>query len=151
MKVDFNKSLENTNKRLVHVKQRTRTFFKCRWSGLVMGPTYGLFLYFYLTYMIFSGPPFTSNPRSLNVVVNGTASSNRTTSTNLTENDQSCIIDDLINSIGKNLTNLNNGLRGNDSEQKNPFDKDYTSKQCGPLMTVETRYVINIYIECTTF
>ena len=152
MKADFTKTLENTNDRLLFLKQKTRTFFKSRWSGLVLGPLYGLFMYLYLTYMIFSGPPFTPNPQSLNVV-------NRNTSAILTEQNydtedhQSCTINDLINSIGKNVTiaNLKKGSLHNDSKPRNPFDKDYGSKQCGPLMTVETRYGINLHIECTKF
>ena len=137
MKVDFTKTLENTNGRLVFFKERTRTFFKSRWSGLVLGPLYGLFMYLYFTYMIFSGPPFTPNPQSLNVV-NGNTSTNltecqrSTTKQHQTIEDQGCIIDDLINSIGINGTirNLTIGSHGNDSEPK---------------------YVTNLYIECTTF
>ena len=34
-------------------------FLKSRYMGLVVGPLYGIFVYYYVTYLILSGPPFT--------------------------------------------------------------------------------------------
>ena len=34
-------------------------FFKSRWSSGILGPFYGLFIYYWITYMVLKGPPFT--------------------------------------------------------------------------------------------
>ena len=45
-------------------KAKILQFFKGRWSGCFLGPTYGILLYLYITYMILRGPPFTKSSLS---------------------------------------------------------------------------------------
>ena len=120
--------------------EKTKTFFKSRWSGLLLGPTYGVLLYVYITYMILRGLPFTPNPNDLNV------SSQNFNAMNSTEHGYGgpesnidCSVEGLLNKyvlkIGNNITIKNNKNNG----PINPFNKTHRYQKCKPLMTEQTR------------
>eukprot|EP00092_Neocalanus_flemingeri_P009637 GFUD01010375.1.p1 GENE.GFUD01010375.1~~GFUD01010375.1.p1 ORF type:complete len:1089 (-),score=247.71 GFUD01010375.1:82-3348(-) len=47
------------NSKCVKLRSGVNAFFRSRWMGLVLGPLYGLFIYFYIYHLILRGPPFT--------------------------------------------------------------------------------------------
>ena len=52
---------------VISLKDKAETFFKSRWSGLLLGPTYGVLLYLYISYMILHGLPFTPDHMDFSV------------------------------------------------------------------------------------
>ena len=70
-----------------------------RFIGIVLGPLFGLFLYYYITYLILSGPPFTKE-----VSVNKTFAENQI---------ESNVTVDVKEFIQKEIVLMDNSLRYN--------------------------------------
>ena len=70
-----------------------------RFIGIFLGPLFGVFLYYYITYLVLSGPPFTKE-----VSVNGTFSENEI-KTNITVDGEGF--------IKKEVVLMDNSLRYN--------------------------------------
>ena len=136
---------KNGESKLKYLGDNTKKFFKSRWCGLLLGPVYGYFLYLYLTYMIFSGPPFTPSPPNKSFI-NQDNTTKHSTQFYDGGSGQNCGIDGIIKDISKFVKLGNNTFvpTKKNIEPTNPFDKEAAVKTCKPLMTVETRYVISM-------
>ena len=119
-------------------------FFKARWSGCILGPCYGLFIYWWITTLVLKGPPFT-DPAQGSLGIDNTSSQSineslkldNTTSTTemaLTTNETTNAVHHFnTNSSRSNVTNAYDFLFSNSSPiQTTKYE---------PMMTVETRYI----------
>ena len=59
-----------------------KRFLNSRWSGFLLAPIYGLFIYWWVTHMVLKGPPFTKIPGASRTCFNDPASSFPNTTTN---------------------------------------------------------------------
>ena len=119
-------------------------FFKARWSGCILGPCYGLFIYWWITYLVLKGPPFTDPAQdSLSLDNTSSQSSNEslkldpltsTTEMALTADETTKAVHHFkTNSAGPNKTNAYDFLFSN--------SPPIQTTKYEPMMTVETRYI----------
>ena len=119
-------------------------FFKARWSGCILGPCYGLFIYWWITTLVLKGPPFT-DPAQGSLGIDNTSSQSineslkldHTTSTTemalTTDETTNAVHHFKTNSSRSNMTNAYDFLFSNSSPiQTTKYE---------PMMTVETRYI----------
>ena len=119
-------------------------FFKARWSGCILGPCYGLFIYWWITNLVLKGPPFTDPAQdSLSLDNTSSQSSNEslkldpltsTTEMALTADETTKAVHHFkTSSTGPNMTNAYDFLFSNSTPiQTTKYE---------PMMTVETRYI----------
>ena len=114
-------------------------FLNSRWSGFILGPAYGAFIYWYIGILLLQGPPFTERQGTSmgcfeknntgNETFKHNTSTIRTVSTMTTEmTNQISIESSNISSVIDQLTN-----------DSLPNPSGYRS-QYKPLMTIPTRY-----------
>ena len=119
-------------------------FFKARWSGCILGPCYGLFIYWWITNLVLKGPPFTDPVQESLGLDNTTSQSineslkldplTSTTEMALTTDETRYTVHHFkMNLSGPNTTNAYDYLFSNSS----PIN---TTKY-EPMMAVETRYI----------
>ena len=119
-------------------------FFKARWSGCILGPCYGLFIYWWITNLVLKGPPFTDPAQdSLSLDNTSSQSSNEslkldpltsTTEMALTAYETTKAVHRFkTNSSGPNMTNAYDFLFSN--------TPPIQTTKYEPMMTVETRYI----------
>ena len=119
-------------------------FFKARWSGCILGPCYGLFIYWWITYLVLKGPPFTDPAQdSLSLDNTSSQSSNEslkldpltsTTEMALTADETTKAVHHFkTSSSGPNITNAYDFLFSN--------SPPIQTTKYEPMMTVETRYI----------
>ena len=122
---------------VISLKDKAETFFKSRWSGLLLGPTYGVLLYLYISYMILHGLPFTPDHMDFSV-------SEQDHQINNTQQflDADCSVEGLLNKIFTKAENKTMNKVISNKDGLNPFYKTNASQTCQPMMTVKTRYSI---------
>ena len=121
-------------------------FFESRWSGCILGPTYGFLFYLYITYMILNGSPFT-DPKGLcqNDVTNHTDGD----TINVRPNAKNDIAIESRGNIVKRITNstkidscftvhFKGKEQGRTRNKTEELTEEYKLK-CRPLMSVQTR------------
>ena len=119
-------------------------FFKARWSGCILGPCYGLFIYWWITNLVLKGPPFTDPAQdSLSLDNTSSQSSNEslkldpltsTTEMALTADETTKAVHHFkTSSSGPNITNAYDFLFSN--------SPPIQTTKYEPMMTVETRYI----------
>ena len=110
-------------------------FFKARWSGCILGPCYGLFIYWWITALVLKGPPFT-DPAQDSLGIDNTSSQNI---------NESLKLDHMTSTTEMALTTDETTSRPN---MTNAYDLLFSNSSPGiqttkyePMMTVETRYI----------
>ena len=118
-------------------------FFKARWSGCILGPCYGLFIYWWIANLVLKGPPFTDPVQeslgldnTTSQIINESLKLDHLTSTTemalMADETTNAVHYFKTNSSGPNMTNAYDYLFSNRSPKR-------TTKY-EPMMTVETRY-----------
>ena len=120
-------------------------FLSSRWSGFILGPCYGVFIYWYIAILLLKGPPFTERQGTSmgcfedNDISNQNDTGNETiennTSTTRTVSKMTTEMTTQISIESANISSVIDQLT-NDSL---PNSSGYKS-QYKPLMTIPTRY-----------
>ena len=120
-------------------------FFKARWSGCILGPCYGLFIYWWITNLVLKGPPFTErqgtsmacfvDEKMPNQNNTGNETIEKNTSTTRTVSPMTTEMTTQISIESANISSVIDQLT-NDSL---PNPSGYKS-QYKPLMSIPTRY-----------
>ena len=126
-------------------------FLNSKWSGCILGPFYGLFIYWYISILVLQGPPFTERQgTSVSCSVDNEIS-NVNNIENLTFEGNTSTMHTLSTITKEARTSLSAVMSMNSSEmvtllndsRENP--SGYTSKY-SPLMTTLTRYANYVLI-----
>lgn len=120
-------------------------FLNSRWSGCILGPFYGVFIYWYIAILLLKGPPFTERQGTSmacfvddkmpnqnntgNETIEKNSSTTRTVSTMTTEMTTQISIESA--NISSVIDQLKNDSLPNPSGYKSQYK---------PLMTIPTRY-----------
>ena len=137
---------------LRYISAAKLSFFRSRWSVLVMGPIYAVLLYLYLAEMVLKGAPFTD----INEHLNGCLESSTNTTTTCVENrnaSKPIIVRSTTAERFFDVSNLKIGgipfdVDYNDTTVKNNL-RDAESRykpRYKPLMTRQTRFCSIFYI-----
>ena len=123
-------------------------FLNSKWSGCILGPFYGLFIYWYISVLVLQGPPFTewqgtsiscsvdNDISNLNNTENLTFKGNTSTMHTITKEAKTRLSAVMSMNSSEMVTLLNDS-------RENP--SGYTSKY-SPLMTTLTRYANYVLI-----
>ena len=122
-----------------------------KWSGCILGPFYGLFIYWYISILVLQGPPFTEwQGTSISCSVDNEIS-NLNNTENLTFKGNTSTMHTLSSITKEARTRLSAVMSINSSDMvtllndslENP--SEYTNKYL-PLMTTITRYATFVLI-----
>ena len=120
-------------------------FFNSKWSGFILGPSYGLFIYWYISILVLQGPPFTEQQvTSISCSVDNKISNLNNTEKQTFEGNTSTMhtlstitkearahLSELMATNSSDMVTLVNNSRENPSGYTNKYQ---------PLMTTLTRY-----------
>ena len=131
-------------------------FLNSKWSGCILGPFYGLFVYWYISILVLQGPPFTEwQGTSISCSVDNEIS-NLNNTENLTFKGNTSTMHTLSTITKEARTSLSAVMSINSSDmvtllndsRENP--SEYTNKYL-PLMTTITRYATFVLIVMNFF